>query len=184
MAFAVIRAFEFVNEVMLLRREQHQEAVRARLPLLAPRPPDMRLNPEEPVKKRGRKPGPRKPIRVKRPYQPRHTLAETIEREIYDGVPQRQARITAKAIELKKAYQTMQDERDMMRAGDADSTEAWLEAARALTDDFRSCKAFYPWDKYVKFLGYHGETRFHAATALDADVEAMADRLSKGKWFS
>src|SRR5690606_8954150 len=30
----------------------------------------------------------------------------------------------------------------------------WMKAAKHLIDDFRSYKQFYPWEKYIKFLGY------------------------------
>jgi general transcription factor 3C polypeptide 3 (transcription factor C subunit 4) len=56
-----------------------------------------------------------------------------------------------------------------------------MEAAQDLIEDFRSFKTFYPWDKYVHFLGYPGAAQTQAqtgATPLDADLAAMADRLS------
>jgi general transcription factor 3C polypeptide 3 (transcription factor C subunit 4) len=67
-----------------------------------------------------------------------------------------------------------------MRSGDAASTEAWMDAARDLTDDFRGFKTFYPLDKYIRFLGYSGDSRIAAETPLDIDLTAMAERLSRG----
>lgn len=81
---------------------------------------------------------------------------------------------------LQSRYQLLKSEQSAMRDGVEASTLSWMEAARALTEDFRSFKTFYPWDKYIRFLGYSGNVRVQAETSLDSDLTAMAERLSKG----
>ncbi len=206
------KAFDFVNEVMLLRKSQHQEALLAeakqkrkytkradrkdpdaeeasmmettkktyRPRALAPAPPKEQSYQIE---------QPQKQLQIEHNSQPERQSRDEpqarpqIERQKQPRDNPKKQRILSKAEELGNHYQTLREEHDYMRAGDMDATEAWLEAAAALTDDFRSCKAFYPWDKYVKFMGYSGESRFHAVTPLDADLTAMADRLSKGMYL-
>ncbi|KUJ12679.1 RNA polymerase III transcription factor-like protein TFIIIC subunit Tfc4 [Mollisia scopiformis] len=80
---------------------------------------------------------------------------------------------------LQTQYQILKSEQNGMRTGDVTSSLLWRDAARALTDDFRSFKTFYPWDKYIRFLGYSGHVRLQAETSLDSDLTAMAERLSK-----
>jgi general transcription factor 3C polypeptide 3 (transcription factor C subunit 4) len=53
-----------------------------------------------------------------------------------------------------------------------------MKAAKDLIDDFRSYKDFYPWDKYIKYLGYGGNVLGSAATpARNTKLAAMAERL-------
>ena len=105
-------------------------------------------------------------------YKPRR-LADPNERLIEER---------ARAEQLQTQYYTLRRVREHMRHGDERSTSAWMDAAKDLTDDFRGFKTFYPWDKYVRFLGYSGDVRLQAETPLDSDLTAMADRLSRS-WF-
>jgi general transcription factor 3C polypeptide 3 (transcription factor C subunit 4) len=85
---------------------------------------------------------------------------------------------------LQDQYTVMRLQHHAMRAGVADAVNAWMEAAQELVEDFRSFKRFYPWDKYVRFLGYtkvSGDQSRTGATSLDVDLAAMADRLSNSK---
>lgn len=109
--------------------------------------------------------------RRKTHYKPRR-LVDPAER-------QRQESIRAEC--LQEQYTVMRLEQNGMRSGQEGATLTWMEAAHDLIEDFRSFKTFYPWDKYVHFLGYTGsaQTQAHTgATPLDADLAAMADRLS------
>lgn len=81
---------------------------------------------------------------------------------------------------LQTQYQHLNSEYDGMKAGNLEAALLWMNAAKALTDDFRSFKPFYPWDKFVKFVGYSGNAKLQAETSLDSDLKAMAARLSKG----
>ena len=94
---------------------------------------------------------------------------------------ERQKQESLRAERLQEQFAVMQLEQNGMRAGQEGPTLAWMEAAQDLIDDFRGFKTFYPWDKYVHFLGYPGAAQAQAqtgATPLDADLAAMADRLS------
>jgi general transcription factor 3C polypeptide 3 (transcription factor C subunit 4) len=157
------QAFIYVNEVMSIKRAQNQ-TVRLRL-RPGPKPGHKRLKlsalqskPELPAMPTGRRAY--KPLRLADPV-------EKLKEEV------------ARAEQLQSQYYAMRVELQGMRDGNAKSRDAWMEAARDLTDDFRSFKTFYPWDKYVKFLGYTGGTRALAETPLDTDLTEMADRLSR-----
>ncbi|CZT50506.1 related to transcription initiation factor TFIIIC [Rhynchosporium secalis] len=82
---------------------------------------------------------------------------------------------------LQKEFIVIERTRDRMRAGDIDATEEWIHAAEELTDDFRSFKAFYPWEKFVKFEGYNQATLVEGYASLTEDLSAMAERLSRDK---
>lgn len=113
------------------------------------------------------------PTKIKRKnYYPPGRLVDPTER-------QRQESLRAKR--LQEQFLVMQLEQNRMRAGQEGPALAWMEAAQDLIEDFRSFKTFYPWDKYVHFLGYPGAAEAQVqtgATPLDADLAAMADRLS------
>lgn len=85
-----------------------------------------------------------------------------------------------RAEHLKAQLQVLKQELDGMRSGNPQSLFSWMAAAKDLTDDFRGFKTFYPWDKFIKFIGYSGNSRILAETSLDSDLTAMAERLSKG----
>lgn len=87
----------------------------------------------------------------------------------------------ARAEHLQSQYSIMKAELERMRAGEPEATQNWMEAAEDLIEDFRGFKTFYPWDKYVKFLGYSQDDKFQAETKLETDLTEMADRLSKSQ---
>ena len=76
-----------------------------------------------------------------------------------------------------------------MREGREEAMADWMSIARVMINDFRSAKVFYPWDKYIRFLGYTAEARKRATKSKNVDVMAdmaeMADRLqvSLGRVF-
>ncbi|KAF4625560.1 hypothetical protein G7Y89_g12606 [Cudoniella acicularis] len=84
----------------------------------------------------------------------------------------------SKTIHLQTQYYTLGKARDGMRKGDAESTRVWMNAARDLTDDFRSVRTLYPWDKVGCFKGY-SEVERSEAQALDSDLTEMSERLSQ-----
>lgn len=159
------QAFIFVNEVMSIKRSQNSR--------LRPGP--------KPGRKQAKIAGPQTeskapksdvsmmPTKVPRAYKPRR-LADPTEKQKEEK---------ARAEQLQSQYYTMRKEHKGMRNGDVRATTNWMDAARDLTDDFRSFKLFYPWDKYIKFLGYSGETRAQAETPLESDLTDMAERLSR-----
>ncbi len=86
---------------------------------------------------------------------------------------------------VQELYKIMCLEQDGMRSGDYDCSRRWMEAAGTVIDDFRSVKDFYPWDKYVHFLGYSRPTGPGQSSAgtelLDDELVHMATRLTDRK---
>lgn len=84
-----------------------------------------------------------------------------------------------RAEQLQFQYRTLRSEREEMLNGNREAARAWMMAARDLTDDFRSVRSFYPFEKYVRFIGYKvQESRAGADVPLDDEATAMAERLS------
>ena len=86
---------------------------------------------------------------------------------------------TTKALGLQ--YLILGRERDRMRAGVPEGNRLWIKAARILTNDFRSFRAFYPQDKSLKFSGYSATEVRQASTPLRDDMRTMASQLSQGR---
>lgn len=84
-----------------------------------------------------------RPKRVRRQYV-RH-MATKAKREMYEHT------VTES---FRKKYQTAQELREKMAIGNKEAEDEWMAAAQDLVDDFRSFKEFYPWDKYMNFMGY------------------------------
>lgn len=112
---------------------------------------------------------------------------------------------------FRNKYQKAQELRERMAAGDLAAEEEWMAAAQTLVDDFRSFKDFYPWDKYLSFMGYgsffqenrqkpkdkqraettepetneFGRARSRAGTVApgEAQLTAMAERLQQSKYI-
>ncbi|KAI9851300.1 MAG: transcription factor TFIIIC subunit tfc4 [Thelocarpon superellum] len=103
------------------------------------------------------------------PRKPRMTAEETEEREA--------ARVEA----MQMQHAQVQSLQDQMRAGDESATIDWMRGSKVLVQEFRSARVFFPWDKYVRFLGYSREARKRALKSKGnetvTDMEAMADRL-------
>jgi general transcription factor 3C polypeptide 3 (transcription factor C subunit 4) len=125
-------------------------------------------------------------IRRARDLEQRNDASKTMRNTHYNtqrlvDPAERQRQESLRAERLQEQYTVMRLEQSGMRARREGPTLAWMEAAQDLIEDFRSFKTFYPWDKYVHFLGYTGSAQAQAhtgATPLDADLAAMADRLS------
>lgn len=142
-----------------------------------PKAPKARKAPKESKEPKAPKEPKEPKERITKPKAPRQLKP----RVDYIAEDQR-AHVLSKGEILINHYRTLQGTRNGMRNQERPATYAWLEAAKALTDDFRSCKAFYPWDKYIKFLGYSGESALDAATPLDTDLSEIADRLAKSMY--
>ncbi|CAD6442957.1 d160ba5a-97db-4366-89d9-52f76d7dae5e [Sclerotinia trifoliorum] len=155
------QSFMYVNEIIAIRRTQRQiedpEGVPKSLDTAASKKPRSKQTSFASTR------------RPQSRYVPRRLLhpAERLKEE------------AARAEHLQSQYSIMKMELERMRAGDEMATLKWMEAAEDLIDDFRGFKAFYPWDKYVKFLGYSNDDKFQAETKLETDLTEMADRLSK-----
>ena len=87
---------------------------------------------------------------------------------------------TSRAEQLQIQYRILRGKREDMQEGNRQAARAWMTAARELTDDFRSVRSFYPYDKYVRFVGYRAqESAAGAEVPLDDEATLMAERLSK-----
>ncbi|CAG8972020.1 hypothetical protein HYALB_00008305 [Hymenoscyphus albidus] len=88
-----------------------------------------------------------------------------------DGFDNVFASAFADSMRLGAQYSILEKQTEGMRAGDIDSTEAWMNAAKQLTDEFRAMRAFYPLDKTLKFAGYyHLNERVRGNMPLHADL--------------
>lgn len=150
------QAFIYVSEIMKIRRTRDSEQQQQ------PREGGLGNNDDFYI-----------PTKLKRKtyYTPRR-LVDPAERQRQESL---------RAERLQEQFSVMRLEQSSMRAGQEGPTLAWMEAAQDLIEDFRSFKTFYPWDKYVHFLGYPGAAKAQVqtgATPLDVDLAAMADRLS------
>lgn len=85
----------------------------------------------------------KKPQRVKRQYVRR--MAGRANREMYEN------KVTES---FRSKYHKVLELRERMAAGDLAAEDEWMAAAQDLVVDFRSFKEFYPWDKYLNFMGY------------------------------
>ncbi|KAF3770208.1 TPR-like protein, partial [Cryphonectria parasitica EP155] len=90
------------------------------------------------LKKKGQR-----PKRVRRQHMRR--MASKAKREIYEH------NVTES---FQSKYHKVQELRERMASGDIEAEDEWMAAAQDLVDDFRSFKEFYPWDKYLNFMGY------------------------------
>ena len=123
--------------------------------------------------------GPRKPREKREPGAPRRS--KYIPRRLLNAEKRRQQDMEMTA-EASKNYQRMEETKEGFAAGDEQATAAWMKAAKELIDDFRSYKDFYPWDKYIKYLGYGGNViqgGQAAAPARNMKLAAMAERLQQ-----
>lgn len=84
-----------------------------------------------------------RPKRAKRVYVRR--MANKQQREKYEE---------SVTNNFKEKYQRVLELRRQMASGDKEAEAEWMAAAQDLVDDFRSFKEFYPWDKYLSFMGY------------------------------
>lgn len=151
------QAFVYVNEVMAIQR---RDAPPARAP-----------------RRRGRKAGQPKVI-VHRAAKPRPLR---IQQRATDAEARRQQE-EAHSKRLQQKYAIMRAEHSNMLAGHESSMVAWMEAAKEMIDDFRGFRAFFPWDKYVRFMGYSSRAKADTgAEPVDNDVATMAERLSKSE---
>ncbi|KAK0623355.1 hypothetical protein B0T14DRAFT_428498 [Immersiella caudata] len=117
--------------------------------------------------------GPRKP-REKKEGQRRSNY---IPRRLINAEKRRQQDLEM-AAEAAKNFQLMEEVKEGFAAGDEQAIATWMRAAKDLIDDFRSYKDFYPWDKYIKYLGYGGDVHGQAAKpARNMKLAAMAERL-------
>lgn len=91
----------------------------------------------------------------------------------------------ARTVAVRTQYIRLQRLTKAMRAGDEEARLEWMDLAKELIAEFRRQKVFYPWDKYIRFLGYGNAARKRAISRRPKDgvvnvegaMEDMVDRL-------
>jgi general transcription factor 3C polypeptide 3 (transcription factor C subunit 4) len=104
-------------------------------------------------------------------------------RRLIDAEQKRQKELEA-AAEVGRKYVEMERLRTRMADGDEGAVSVWMRTAKELTDDFRSFKQFYPWDKYIKNLGYAKATGALGFSSRTSGLAAMAMRLQQSEFLS
>lgn len=78
-------------------------------------------------------------------------------------------------------YLHLQESLEDARDSDAESKVQWMATARTLVQDFRSNRAFYPYDKHMKFCGYSKQPRMGSfnikAGQAMREVQPLAGKL-------
>jgi general transcription factor 3C polypeptide 3 (transcription factor C subunit 4) len=132
-------AFLLVNEALQLERDQKRDARNDG--------EGDGGNQAKPTKKRVRQKVLRdraaRPKRARRVYVRR--MANKAQREKYEE---------SVTNNFREKYQRVLELREQVKSGNKAAEEEWMAAAQDLVDDFRSFKEFYPWDKYLNFMGY------------------------------
>ena len=167
------QAFIYVNEVLAIKRIQNPEPVNARRrrrgQFTVDAPPPMESKESSNSEDEDLTPLKFYTYKRRRLADPKRKLEEE----------------TSRADQVMNQYYIFQTKLDRMRNGDAEAVREWMTATRDLTDDFRSVRRFYPYDKYARFLGYkEKELRAQAEAQVEAPTEegelvAMVDRLSQ-----
>lgn len=80
-------------------------------------------------------------------------------------------------------YGKLQQLKPLVKQGDAEATEDWLDIADALLRDFRSNRSFYPIARTMEFRGYLTEAQRKSGKDKDVtmmnEMQEMAGRLQK-----
>ncbi|OLN81800.1 Transcription factor tau subunit sfc4 [Colletotrichum chlorophyti] len=92
---------------------------------------------------------------------------------------QRMQEERARADELTRRYEVVRNLKKDIQAGDHSLIPTWMAAAGELVGEFRSFRKFYPWDKYLKFLGAANDMVFSASSRTQPGLSELAERLSR-----
>ncbi|KAF9875669.1 RNA polymerase III transcription factor tfiiic [Colletotrichum karsti] len=85
----------------------------------------------------------------------------------------------ARADELTRRYGIARNLKKDIQAGNHSLIPTWMAAAEELVNEFRSFRKFYPWDKYLKYLGAANDVVFSASSRMQPGLSELAERLSK-----
>ncbi|KAK3504725.1 hypothetical protein B0T13DRAFT_14442 [Neurospora crassa] len=136
-----------------------------------------------PKRKRRRATGPRKPRKPRDPNRPRdpNNPKKYVPRRLINAEKRKQVDLERTKVATKN-YEIVQELQERaFHSDDSEAIQNWTRAARDLVEDFRSFKEFYPWDKYVKYLGLGGTGGGGAAVpSRNLKLAAMAERLRQG----
>ena len=75
-------------------------------------------------------------------------------------------------------YLRVQDLTMAARNGNVDSRVQWMATARSLIQYFKSNKAFYPYDKHIKFLGFSKDARLGSLKSKAGQAVQQMQSLS------
>ncbi|KAB5557985.1 hypothetical protein GE09DRAFT_1058070 [Coniochaeta sp. 2T2.1] len=166
-------AFLLVNEALDLEARQNDGNDEDIDPELRARPKKPRRNynraPREPKPKKERAPRPPRPAGEKRKYRPRRL----------GGSAEKKRQEAERKNAMLEKYRAAMDLKPHVASGDQDAMGRWMSVAKDLVDDFRSSKQFFPWDKYVRFMGYNTILSTDAIPAKSSKLAAMAARLQQ-----
>jgi general transcription factor 3C polypeptide 3 (transcription factor C subunit 4) len=86
-----------------------------------------------------------------------------------------------RAEELAAAWRTIHSTRSATNGNDNPTapSDAFMQAAKELIDDFRSCKGFYSWEKYLTHLGIDEDKQVFVSR--NRNLIEMKERLSHSK---
>ena len=171
------QAFIYVNEVMSIQNAKNAKKLTRKR---GPRRPKANEPPSVEATEQTTGPTNEEPEQVvededlESPQKPKHKP-----RRLADATV-KLADETSRAEQLQLQYRTLRSNRQEMLEGNRQAARAWMTAARDLTDDFRGVRSFYPYEKYMRFVGYKAqESAAGADVSLDDEATVMAERLSK-----
>lgn len=177
------QAFKYVNEAVLLGRQETGRQRRrkdTRLEQLAIEFKSAELGPEAPA------------LRAIAPKP----LAEAPATVLTTGPTAAATRRRDEELEVEGQrtehiqflYSKMLQLQPMIREGNVDATEDWLDIADALLREFRSNRIFYPLQRHMVFLGYSREAQRkagrHKHKTLMDEMQEMAGRLQESLGMS
>lgn len=149
------------------RREARPKIIRnlAPKPVLDKPPPEPRAHRERkaPGPKRTRQRGEDNKPRRERMSRPRPLLFALDE--------DRKLEEERRSAYLAEKWHIIQEQKEESEHGPG---AAWMAAAKILVDDFRSFKAFYPWDRYLAQMGLKKD---ESATSANPHLLKMVQRL-------
>ncbi|KAI1431161.1 hypothetical protein GGR50DRAFT_689933 [Xylaria sp. CBS 124048] len=95
--------------------------------------------------------------RADRPAKPRapRSLTSRPRRKVFGRIEEVTLEEKRRADELSVAWRTVHSTRTVREETEAETgpPDSFMRAAKELVDDFRSCKGFYTWEKYLNHLG-------------------------------
>ncbi|KAL2124409.1 hypothetical protein VTJ04DRAFT_774 [Mycothermus thermophilus] len=123
------------------------------------------------------------PPRPRKPRDP-NKKSNYVPRRLINAEKRRQHEMQMTAVAAAN-FQRLRENEARAQAGDPLAMKEWMRAAKELVDDFRSYKQFYPWEKYIKYLGYGGSSGAEvqggaAVPARNMRLAAMEERLRQG----
>ncbi|KAI9849713.1 MAG: transcription factor TFIIIC subunit tfc4 [Sclerophora amabilis] len=152
------RAFPYVNEVLLLRKEEPRRRANEGM-TTEPGQADSFLPTASGLHERSQK------------AHPRVSLSKE----------ERMVREQEQDDAMHYQYMQLQGLRNKMREGDKASAVEWMAAASSLLNDFRNAKVFYLWEQYSQLLGSAPDVRKrplkNQSSDSRTDLEAMTERL-------